>query len=204
MGGSHRQGPSGPLGTSFRDKELGTHSCSLFPQACCALVSDCVNTLYFPSFPPGRHVECEQAVCKMVVGSVGGTWKSPSDAHPGPRALLTLRSGRPERGNWAWIPTPGSAREIAFDAAPGSRSTDRVRPEGHKALGARGWGYRWTLAPFSALTLQRPRDHHEQPRGGNATGKAPAPGAWPWPEGEAGDTGKEEGMGRLGTTWRAG
>lgn len=52
-----------------------------------SLVRDCVNTLYFPSFPPGRHVECEQAVCKMVVGSVGGTWESPSDAHPGPQAL---------------------------------------------------------------------------------------------------------------------
>ena len=53
-----------------------------------SLVRDCVNTLYFPSFPPGRHVECEEAVCKMVVGSVGGTWESPSDAHPGPQALL--------------------------------------------------------------------------------------------------------------------
>lgn len=48
---------------------------------------DCVNTLYFPSFPPGRHVECEQAVCKMVVGSAGGMWVSPWDAHPGPQAL---------------------------------------------------------------------------------------------------------------------
>lgn len=52
-----------------------------------SLVHDCVNTLYFPSFPPGRHVECEQAVCKMMVGSVGGTWESPLDAHPGPQAL---------------------------------------------------------------------------------------------------------------------
>lgn len=48
---------------------------------------DCVNTLYFSSFPPGRHVECEQAVCKMVVGSAGGMWVSPWDAHPGPQAL---------------------------------------------------------------------------------------------------------------------
>lgn len=29
------------------------------------------------------------------------------------------------------------------------------------------------MAPFSALPLQRPRDHHEQLRGGNSTGKAP-------------------------------
>ena len=35
----------------------------------------------------GRHVECEQAVCKMVVGSAGGMWVSPWDAHPGPQAL---------------------------------------------------------------------------------------------------------------------
>lgn len=48
------------------------------------------------------------------------------------------------------------------------------------------------MAPFSAPTLQRPRDHHEQRRGGNHWEES-SPG-----EGGAGATGKE-GMKRLGT-----
>lgn len=52
------------------------------PEAVCSPLTQCplsvtVNTFYFLS-PPGRHVECEQAVCKMGVGSVRGTWKSPT------------------------------------------------------------------------------------------------------------------------------
>lgn len=83
----------------LRTRGWGLRAACKPPQARCTLVCDRVNTLYFPSFPPGRRVECEQAVCKMVVGSVGGTWGSPVGAHPGPQASVTLRSGRPGWGN---------------------------------------------------------------------------------------------------------
>lgn len=57
-----------------------------------SLICDCVNTLYFPSFPPGQHVECEQAVCKMVVGSVGAHRRAPRCPLWSPD-IVTLRSG---------------------------------------------------------------------------------------------------------------
>ena len=64
------------------------------PAPLCAPCRDCVNTLYFPSFPPGRHVECEQAVCKMVVGMCG----EPLGCPPWSPGFVTL-SGRPGRGD---------------------------------------------------------------------------------------------------------
>ena len=43
-----------------------------------------------------------------------------------------------------------------------------MRPQG---VGV--WGHRWILAPFLVLTQQRPRDRHEQARGGNSPGRPP-------------------------------
>lgn len=47
------------------------------------------------------------------------------------------------------------------------------------------------MAPFLALTLQRPRDHHEGGMETTLLWAAFSLGAWPWPEGGSGDTGKE-------------
>lgn len=47
------------------------------------------------------------------------------------------------------------------------------------------------MAPFLALTLQRPRDHHEGGMETTLLWAAFSLGAWPWSEGVSGDTGKE-------------
>lgn len=78
-----------------------------------------------------------------------------------------------------------------------------MSPKDHEARREGPGGHRWTLAPFLALTLQRPRDHHEGGMETTLLWAAFSLGAWPWPEvgglGTQGRKGK-----RLEAPWRGG
>lgn len=92
-------------------------------------------------------MECEQAVCKMVVGSVGAHGRAPWMPTLVPR-LCNTEEWAPGRRALSKDPTPGSARETACDAALGSRSTEKVSPRVRRPRGGEGSG---TLADFGTV-----------------------------------------------------
>lgn len=129
-------------------------------------------------------MECEQAVCKMVVGSVRGTWQSPAMPTLVPRLCNTEKwaSGK----GWGLSMNPHSRR----------RRGGRFRlqePQASKALKGKGSG--GALLDFGTILGSDCRDHRttmgKEAWGCHSSGQPPLLGPGPGKRGGWGTQGRK-------------